>query len=39
MSEHFLNFTIKCPKCGNIKNNSDGFATDDWDGSVRFFRI
>lgn len=30
MSEHFFSFTIKCPKCGNIQNDYDGFETDDW---------
>lgn len=30
MSHRFFEFTIKCPKCGHIHLNADGFETDDW---------
>lgn len=30
MSNSFFKFSIKCPKCGFISHNADGFETDDW---------
>ena len=30
MSDSFFKFTVRCPKCGAIHAQADGFETDDW---------
>ena len=30
MSDPFFKYSIKCPNCGFISYNADGFETDDW---------
>ena len=30
MSQHFFQFTVRCPACGNTENRADCFSTADW---------